>query len=735
MELIISSMKQFLTIFSAVLLLVGCTNTEEFDEPINNPDANQHTSIYAGFEEEESESRTFLRMDGKKIYWHNGDAIAYFAQQIRAQYRYSGLDGETSAKMDMVGQPTTQSRIVFTHALYPYDANAMCQHVNNEDRISTTFPAEQQYGVNSFGKGANVMVAVGETPYGADQNLHFRSVCGFFVIRLHGVGVKVKSLKLTALGGEKIAGPATIVAAGKTAPVTTMSDEGVSTITLNCYNNGNYVTLSSDANSPTEFWFALPPTTLAGGVKIEVTDSEERLFVQQTTKSIQIQRNTVQPMAAVKFNQSFPRDNELFYFRLEHYTTPMKFYGGENPFDAEIVDHYYDPENKRFVVEFDAPLTVIKMQAFSDSGTNNPETNGITDVVFPETLTTIEDKAFWNTEITKLVFPGSLTTIGEMVFHSCDNLRSVTFKPSPTNAPVKIGYAATGALNEHKIGPFASAPLREINIYRNFIQSEPPKADDEGVFSGYNGYNYITTVTIGEQVTEIADYMFGGQRIVSFEIPDHITKIGVGAFSGCYKLTSITIPTSVEQIGYDAFYDCGALATVRIEDSATPLELACAYGSIFGTDEVGPFYYSPLQEIYLGREIEYLKHDGTAQTPDEWAEGVFANKQHDEETLETTLTISDHVRTLSKWMFSGVRIKSVTIPASVTMIEDRIFEKCHILTEVTMKSTTPPTLGAAIFESCDLFEGSGKIRVPSSALGSYQSASVWSDYASKMVGY
>ncbi|MBQ1951909.1 MAG: leucine-rich repeat domain-containing protein [Alistipes sp.] len=242
-------------------------------------------------------------------------------------------------------------------------------------------------------------------------------------------------------------------------------------------------------------------------------------------------------------------------------------------------------------------------------------------------------------------------------------------------------------------------------------------------------------MTIGEQVTEIADYMFGGQRIVSFDIPDHITKIGVGAFSGCYKLTSITIPTSVEQIGYDAFYDCGALATVRIEDSATPLKLACAYGSIFGTDEVGPFYYSPLKEIYLGREIDYLKHDGTAQIPDEWAEGVFANKQHDEETLETTLTISDHVKTLSKWMFSGVRVKSVTIPTSVTKMEYRLFEDCRILTEVTMKSTTPPTLGAAVFDSCDLFVGSGTIRVPSSALSSYQSASGWSTYASKMVGY
>ena len=730
-------MKRLFYIFSAVVLLGGCSTFDEPDQLAQGGGSKSDLpqELYVGFDEEKTEeSRTFLRMDGKNVYWHSGDAIAYFAQTFRAQYRYNGLDGETSAKMDLEGQQTSQSRIVYTHALYPYDANASCLHVNNVDQISTTFSAEQQYGVNSFGKGANVMVAVGETPYGADQNLYFRSVCGFFVVRLYGIGVKVKSLKLTALGGEKIAGPATIVAAGKTAPVVTMSNEGGSEVTLDCYNKGDYVTLSSYADHPTEFWFALPPTTLAGGVKIVVTDVDGRIFEKQTTKSIQIQRNIVQPMAALKFVQVTPRDNELFYFCTEERTTPLEFYSGENPFDATIVKHYYYADNKCFVVEFDAPLKVIKEKAFFDNASVNSKMNGFRNIIFPKTLTTIEDEAFSNTYISKLVFPGTLTYIGDGAFESCDNLQSVTFEPSPTNEPLTIGSATTGALGENTIGPFAASPLREINVNRNFIQLNKPTSSDEGVFSGYNGYAYTTTVKIGEHVTEIPNYMFGGQRIVEFEIPDHITKVGVGAFSDCSKLTSITIPASVEMVDWDAFYDCSALHTVRIEDSTQPLKIACSYGSIFGTDELGPFYYSPLKEIYFGREIDYRKHDGTALTAGNWAEGVFANKHYDVSTLETTLTISDNVKTITKWMFSGVRMQTVTIPASVTKIEDSAFNDCRVLTKVICKSATPPTLGTSVFDECDMF-GNGQILVPSSSLTAYKGAPNWSAYASKMVGY
>ncbi len=52
--------------------------------------------------------------------------------------------------------------------------------------------------------------------------------------------------------------------------------------------------------------------------------------------------------------------------------------------------------------------------------------------------------------------------------------------------------------------------------------------------------------------------------LTSITIPNSVTSIGSGAFSGCSSLTSITIPNSVTSIGWAAFYDCSKLAVIRV---------------------------------------------------------------------------------------------------------------------------------------------------------------------------
>jgi hypothetical protein len=81
-------------------------------------------------------------------------------------------------------------------------------------------------------------------------------------------------------------------------------------------------------------------------------------------------------------------------------------------------------------------------------------------------------------------------------------------------------------------------------------------------------------------------------------------------------------------------------------------------------------------------------------------------------------------------MFSGVRMREVTIPASVTMIKDEAFLDCRILNEVTCEGTSPATLGEDVFDSCDVFE---YINVPSTAVSDYKDK--WSAYEDYIVGY
>lgn len=64
---------------------------------------------------------------------------------------------------------------------------------------------------------------------------------------------------------------------------------------------------------------------------------------------------------------------------------------------------------------------------------------------------------------------------------------------------------------------------------------------------------------------------FRNQNIESYIIPDSVTSIGNGAFSGCSSLSSIVIPESVTSIGDGAFSDCSSLFNIVIPNSVTSI--------------------------------------------------------------------------------------------------------------------------------------------------------------------
>lgn len=67
----------------------------------------------------------------------------------------------------------------------------------------------------------------------------------------------------------------------------------------------------------------------------------------------------------------------------------------------------------------------------------------------------------------------------------------------------------------------------------------------------------------------------------NIQIPDSVTVIGKGAFSGCEKLEEITIPTSVKIIGEAAFKDCISLK--KIYFSGSPDIAADAFDGVKAT--------------------------------------------------------------------------------------------------------------------------------------------------------
>lgn len=67
----------------------------------------------------------------------------------------------------------------------------------------------------------------------------------------------------------------------------------------------------------------------------------------------------------------------------------------------------------------------------------------------------------------------------------------------------------------------------------------------------------------------------------------------------------------------------------------------------------------------------------------------------------------------------------------VTSIKEEAFYRCTSMTDVYCQPTTPPILEPEIFDYAPV----ASIHVPQTSVEAYQSADVWSEYASKIVGY
>ena len=299
-------------------------------------------------------------------------------------------------------------------------------------------------------------------------------------------------------------------------------------------------------------------------------------------------------------------------------------------------------------------------------------------------MTEIKDHAFQScTKLASLTIPGTVNTIGNDVFNKCTSLASLTFAPSPNNTSLTLGYNTEG----EEDGPFLDSPLVSVNLDREIIYtlaSIDLDADDEGIFSGRPLTN---GVTIGAQVKTFSKYMFS-----------------------CSGITSLTIPANVAEIADHVFTGCEALASISFNESATPITIGFQPGS----DDVGPFYQSPLATINLNRQIK-----PSATYKDElnaWDMGVFANYYYNDNALTTTVNIGANVTSILPWMFSGVRVHNIWIPDTVTSIGNYAFHDCRRLNDVTMGHHTPPAIGTGVFDSCDIFR---YIVVRKSALDNY----------------
>ncbi len=305
------------------------------------------------------------------------------------------------------------------------------------------------------------------------------------------------------------------------------------------------------------------------------------------------------------------------------------------------------------------PDSVTKIGDWAFSGCS-----GLTSITIPDSLTEIGDRAFDSCRsITSITIPDSVTEIDDWAFCDCSGLTSITIPDSVTKIGEGAFYGCTG--------------LASVTIPDSVTKI------DKCAFEDCSG---LTSVTIPDSVTKIGAWAFCGcTGLTSVTIPDSVTIICDCAFRGCSSLTSVTIPDSVKKIGESAFEYCRRLKSVTISDSVTEI------GGLAFSECKGLIYNEYDNALYLGNDnnpylvlIKAKDRSIVNNVVNDRTKIIYHGAFSDCRRLKS-ITIPDSVTEIGNWTFDGCTgLTSITIPDSVTKIGWSAFSGCSSLTSVTI---------------------------------------------------
>ena len=288
-------MKKIFFLAAMMLALASCTNSIDNENSLRMRQvADADILFYAvteGNEEDGPETKVYADSQ-MRVLWNANDQITIFNKNTYNQpYRFKGEDGDNAGGFAKVptDEFTTGSPIENIYAVYPYQEPTEFTY---EGEIGLTLPALQTYKKNSFGIGANTMVAATTS-----NMLQFKNVCGYLSFKFFGDGIAIKSITFKGNNHEKIAGDAFVTMPLGGTPSVTMQDTATEEVTLEC---ATPVALGADAQNYTEFWFVIPPTNFTQGISVTVTDAIGGTFAISTTNSVTITRSNISHMEPAK---------------------------------------------------------------------------------------------------------------------------------------------------------------------------------------------------------------------------------------------------------------------------------------------------------------------------------------------------------------------------------------------------------------------------------------------------
>ena len=272
-------------------------------------------------------------------------------------------------------------------------------------------------------------------------------------------------------------------------------------------------------------------------------------------------------------------------------------------------------------------------------------------------------------EIIDLVIPEGVESISRKAFNNCLSFKSITVPTSLTTLGTDVFDNSTNV----------------ERLYWNAVNCHTNGALEAG---------NITEVTFGDQVEYIPMALLKNAKITSLAVPPSVREIGSNAFEGCTRLTDVSMGDSLLVLGAYAFKNCSALTTLDIPDAVTTV------------GEKAFQYCSKLNTLTIGRGVKVINGyatEGCTNLKKINYNAIDANLYYYYPTVMEELTIGEGVRTIPEDLAYSSKIKSVTMPNSVTSIGEWAFYRCHELKTVNL-SDSLRSIASCAFAQCEKIE-------------------------------
>ena len=196
----------------------------------------------------------------------------------------------------------------------------------------------------------------------------------------------------------------------------------------------------------------------------------------------------------------------------------------------------------------------------------------ITDLVIPETVTSIGHRAFCGASALKSVkIPDTVTSVGFAAFAECSGLPSIEL-PNSITAIREGAFSGCTSLTSIRIPD--SITLIDISTFKDCTGLKSVEIPSSVTTIGNNAFSNcsgLPSIEIPNSVTTIENYAFYKcNGLTSMELPNSVSSIGAGAFQYCSELKSIILPESLASIGLYTFEYCTSLTMMECKAIIPP---------------------------------------------------------------------------------------------------------------------------------------------------------------------